>query len=306
MPLLYEPVIIENPNLARDLKTGLAFPENEYFLEKIPDDVTDGVPPEVYNAYRKGCDSACTDIVFVTILPDGRPAVLLSFRKKGICYGEKWWVYGGAIKSYCSITSFISDRAESECGVRAKPQALVGVYRTMSDDAIGSTLQPCYVAIVPYEKVKEKKQLDSGHGDVRLFTLGELEQIPSEHRHWYPMRVSYLVLRALQKDIPTEVEIRIRRLDSLLQPLWTKAVGTPNYDKKEWQRLVDDIWSLNKLSRDNKFAEVVTETLFRLKSMLSSLRAKATATSDYAEHQWLELERGIQSFADEPTEIEKE
>src|SRR3989344_5083310 len=250
MPLLYEPVIIENPNLARDLKTGLAFPENEYFLEKIPDDVTDGVPPEVYNAYRKGRDS--------------------------------------------------------ECGVRAKPQALVGVYRTMSDDAIGSTLQPCYVAIVPYEKVKEKKQLDSGHGDVRLFTLGELEQIPSEHRHWYPMRVSYLVLRALQKDIPTEVEIRIRRLDSLLQPLWTKAVGTPNYDKKEWQRLVDDIWSLNKLSRDNKFAEVVTETLFRLKSMLSSLRAKATATSDYAEHQWLELERGIQSFADEPTEIEKE
>ena len=296
MPLLYEPVIIENPNLARDLKTGLAFPENESFLEKIPDGVTDGVPPDVYNAYRKGCDSACTDIVFVTILPDGRPAVLLSFRKKGVCYGEKWWVYGGAIKSYCSIASFISDRAENECGVRSKPQALVGVYRTMSDDAIGSTLQPCYAAIVPYEKVREKQPLDSGHDNVRLFTLVELEQIPSKNKHWYPMQVANLVLRALQqKDRPTEVEKMVRGLNGLLHRLWTKAVGTPGYSKEEWLELDRNLWSLVDGGDTTRYYERRIKVL-NLITLQRLLFQKAVETPDYSAEEWTEFERGIWSF----------
>lgn len=252
--LYYEGVLVENPNLAEALETGQWMPDLSLrALCTIPQGVENGVPPDVYNAYRRGRDSACVDIVFATHLPNGKPAVLFSFRKKGVCFEEKWWIYGGALQSYCSIHHFISDRAEKECGVRASPQALVGVYRTMSDDAIGSTLQPCYATIVPYEEVRKKKQLDSGHNDVRLFTLEELEQIPEEHKHWYPMRVAKLVLLAMDSlaqtsraNIDGAESSRSKKLemDHLLQVLWTKAVGTHDYSKKEWLELQRKIWEL--------------------------------------------------------------
>jgi hypothetical protein len=146
MNVKYEGIILENPNFSTDLKR-LARPVAGVEVS-VPEGVVNGVSPEVYSEYRKGRDSACVDIVIATTLESGEPAVLLSKRAENVCYGGKWWIYGGALQSYRSIEDFISERAEKECGVPVEPRALIGVYRTMSSDFIGSTLQPCYAAVV--------------------------------------------------------------------------------------------------------------------------------------------------------------
>ncbi len=71
-------------------------------------------------------------------------------------------------------------------GWRVIPKALLGVCRTCAADYIGSTLQVCYAGEVPYANVKHSFA-DSGHTDSRLFELSELDGIPEEQQHWYPM-----------------------------------------------------------------------------------------------------------------------
>lgn len=199
----YEGVILENPFLEKEWreKRFIKLPPSTTLCEEvyIPKGVTAGVPPEVYSEYRKGRDSACVDIVLVTRLEDGTPAVLLSLRKPDVCYGNKWWIYGGALQAYRSVEDFISERATKECGVPVMPQVLIGVYRTMSEDYVGSTLQLCYAAQVPIEAVRAKMSTDPNHSSVRLFTLAELEEIPDENGHWYPMHVSRIALKSMPK-----------------------------------------------------------------------------------------------------------
>jgi hypothetical protein len=203
--LVYEGVILENPFLKkewRERSLPAASPPSTTLWDSvypIPQGVTPGVPAEIYSEYRKGRDSACVDIVLVTRLEDGTPAVLLSLRKPDVCYGNKWWIYGGALQAYRGIEDFISERATKECGVPVKPEVLIGVYRTMSEDFIGSTLQPCYAACVSIEAVRAKMSTDPNHSSVRVFTLEEIEEIPYENTHWYPMRVSRLAIAAMPK-----------------------------------------------------------------------------------------------------------
>ena len=159
-----------------------------------PEGITQGVPGDVYNAYRRGRDSACVDIMLCTRSPLGSAAVLLSKRASNVCFANKWWMYGGALGSYEPIEEFLAGRVEKECGIRAKPEVLIGVYRTCAADFIGSTLQPCYAARIPYGKATAKATTDSAHSSVRLFTRSELETIPIDEQHWYPMRVARLVL----------------------------------------------------------------------------------------------------------------
>lgn len=192
--LTYEGVIIENPFFRVEFRCGGCREEHADVLSRIPEGVTTGVPPDIYNEYRRGRDSACVDIVIATRLPTSEPAVLLSKRKDNVCFGGKWWIYGGALQSYVSIEDFISGRASKECGVPVKPEALIGVYRTIAEDHIGSTLQPCYATRVAYEVVEKKMATDDGHSNVKLFTLGDLEDLPQEEQHWYPMRVAKIVL----------------------------------------------------------------------------------------------------------------
>lgn len=208
--LTYEGIILENPFLKEEwsiaeirrrkssLTSGKSYEFREEYdetLGDVPQGITPGVPAEVYNAYRRGRDSACVDIVIVTQRPDGTPAVLLSLRKPNVCFGGKWWIYGGALQAYRSIHDFISERASTECGVTVEPEALIGVYRTIAEDHIGSTMQPCYVSRVPFASAVQKMTTDTGHSAILLFTERELAEIPKQERHWYPMRVARLALQ---------------------------------------------------------------------------------------------------------------
>ncbi len=173
----YQGIIVENNLIKAEWRKGGC---REQFFEdvNIPMGVTDTVPPEIYGEYRRGRDSACVDMVIVTRLPTGDPAVMLSMRKPTVCFGGKWWIYGGALQAYVPDDEFVSRRATRECGVEVKPEVLIGVYRTCAGDHIGSTLQPCYAARVSYDAVMENMKKDEGHTDVRLFTLEQLRGIP--------------------------------------------------------------------------------------------------------------------------------
>jgi len=203
MALVYEGVILENLFLAQEWRNRRVLRE-EYRagIGEQPAGVTQGVSSDTYNEYRRGRDSACVDIVLVTHLENGTPAVLMSLRNPGVCFGGKWWIYGGALQAYMSIEEFISARATKECGVPVKPEVLIGVYRTIAEDHIGSTLQPCYAARVPIEVIRAKMSTDEGHSNVRLFTISDLILLEGQHGpeyHWYPVRVALLALRNMPK-----------------------------------------------------------------------------------------------------------
>lgn len=203
MALVYEGALFENPFLAQQWQDGSGLRDiYRVGLVSQPEGVTNGVSPEVYGEYRRGRDSACVDIVLVTRLETGTPAVLMSLRNPTVCFGGKWWIYGGALQAYMSIEEFISERAAKECGVPVRPEVLLGVYRTIAEDHIGSTLQPCYAARVPIEAIRAKMSTDEGHSNVRLFTISELILLKGNcapEYHWYPVRVALLALWNMPK-----------------------------------------------------------------------------------------------------------
>jgi len=41
---------------------------------------------------------------------------------------------------------------------------------------------------------------------------------------------------------------KAREIDGLFHKLWTKAVGTKDYDKKEWKLLEDHLYRLYKIT----------------------------------------------------------
>ena len=196
MQVTYKGIVLENDIFLTEWVNGECRETYEDTVD-VPEGVMPGVPPDIYNAYRKGRDSACVDIVIATRLEDGTPAVLMSKRADNVCYGGKWWIYGGALQSYRSIVDFIGERASKECGVEVRPQVLIGVYRTMSGDFVGSTLQPCYASFVSVAQIRKHKKVDDAHSSVRLFTADELLAMSAAESHWYPLRVANRVLRAM-------------------------------------------------------------------------------------------------------------
>ncbi|MES2995159.1 MAG: hypothetical protein V4681_03955 [Patescibacteria group bacterium] len=191
-------IITENPNLAEDWKLR----HHSFVAVAAPVAIPDGVTSFVEDvnmllAVKAAKDLACVDIVIVTRLADGTPAVLLSKRKGTEAFGGLWWIYGGSISAYGSLIEFIARRAEKECGVPVHPEALIGVYRTSAADLIQSTTQPCYAAHVPVEVIDAKMGMNAEHDSVGLFTADDLNRIPEHEQHWYPFRVAHLALAAM-------------------------------------------------------------------------------------------------------------
>ena len=199
MQLNYHGIISETSFVDLELQWSKRdpFPADSLQTCEVPEGVNRGAVPEVYAGYRQGLHGACCDKAIVTRQPNGKPAIMLSLRKKSVCFGGVWWIYGGAIHAYRDIAAFVSERAASECGVEVPPHVLIGVYMTNASDHIGSTMQPCFASFVPYDTIMQKMRTDSGHGDVRLFTTEELRQIPESEQHWYPMRIAHRTLESL-------------------------------------------------------------------------------------------------------------
>lgn len=198
----YEGIIIENPFLEKEWSQSEQIKNSMPCTVTTPSGVVARIPSDdVYYSYRTGRDSACVDIVIVTRDESGEAKVLLSKRKNDSCFGGTWWVYGGALRAYYPIADFIAERAMKECGVSAHPEVLIGVYRTMSEDSIGSTLQPCYGARVSIALLRQSMSIDSTHEEVQLFSLKELQQIPQRELHWYPLRVASIALSAMPKTV---------------------------------------------------------------------------------------------------------
>lgn len=164
-----------------------------------PKDITDGVPLDVYTAYRLGRDSACADALITTHV-HGRPAALLSKRGPHVAFPNRWWMHGGALPAYDSLLDFLITRVQRECGVDIlnATHTYVGLYRTCApaDGPSASTLQPCFAFYLPYEKIAHATT-DEDHTDRQLFTLDEYQSLPEHERHWYPGRVLERVLPSL-------------------------------------------------------------------------------------------------------------
>lgn len=187
-----ETKIFVNPYLARERKNAAKgiFSETfhcEFEAVKVPEGhFLGGVDSDIYDGYRKGLDSACVDVVVTTLLRHDKPAVLASKRAPSKLFGNKWWMQGGALCSYCSITDFVFERIWKKCGVCPHIQGFIGVFRTCSDDVLGSTINLCYVGFIQRHKLAHV-QMDENHTDFRLLTLEDLEDLPDKEKHWYPM-----------------------------------------------------------------------------------------------------------------------
>lgn len=147
--------------------------------------VCGGVLPAVYNAYRRGLDSAGADCVITTMLPSGHAAVLLARRGQGKCHAGQWWIFGGATHAYRPILDFLAERIKAEIGVSAAIEGLIGVYRCAASDFAASVLVLCYVAFVEYSAIAACVRVDADHTARQLFTLDEYLQLPEAERHPY-------------------------------------------------------------------------------------------------------------------------
>ena len=190
-----EKVILINPFLKEERVAA----KNIDFMEVTPPSpgsIKRGVEKETYENYNLGLERACADIVITVRLPSGAGAVLASKRINGKPFGGKWWMQGGAFHPYRSIIDFLGERAEKECGVRPKVEGLIGVFRTCAEDHSASTIQPCYVGRVSYEGlIKAKPDID--HISWALLKLEDLQTLPEEEKHWYPMLAFKLALESI-------------------------------------------------------------------------------------------------------------
>lgn len=145
---------------------------------------------------RSKKQQACADIVITTMLPVGGPAVVAIKRSVDESFEGKWWMQGGSVPSYRSYSDFVVERARKECGVTPIVEGKIGVYRTCAEDVIGDTAQTCYVGFIPFADLA-RAQADRDHPALRVFTAHELDVLPEEERHWYPMRVFRLALATM-------------------------------------------------------------------------------------------------------------
>ena len=58
-------------------------------------------------------------------------------------------------------------------------------------------------------------------------------------------QMAALLVKAVPQHVfPMRTPTNAREADRLMHVLWTKAVGTPGYDKAEWKALEAAIWAL--------------------------------------------------------------
>jgi hypothetical protein len=158
--------------------------------------IRQGVDGDTYNRYREGLVSSCADIVVTTTGPDGVHYVLAIKRAAGKCFGGSWWMMGGAVHTYRSLTDFVADRAERECGVRPIVEACMFMAYTSAFDVLASTIQPCFVGRAEWEQI-EKMKADSDHLTVQLLTIEQVSACTELHLHWYPRLAFTLALETM-------------------------------------------------------------------------------------------------------------
>jgi len=199
--VLVDGIILENSGFVDEWRESRKTrrPAQELLSVTVPSGHrTGGVPQDTYLAYRQGLECACADVVIATILESGEPAVL-GLRRSNPPYKNMWYMPGGAIHSYMPYTEFLVGKIRKETGLNMAPEVLLGVYRNNAEDYPCSVTALCYAALVPVEAIRATKPAD-GHDDWRLFTAADLDQLPPEQTHWYPMHVWRRVLSAVPLD----------------------------------------------------------------------------------------------------------
>ena len=161
-----------------------------------PCPVKQGVDGETYGRYREGLISGCADIVVTATAPDYTHRVLAVKRAAGKCFGGSWWMMGGAVHAYRSLTDFVADRAEKECGVRPSVEACMFVAYTSATDVNASTTQLCFVGRVKWNQI-EKIRADADHSAVKLLSFDQIVDMPPEELHWYPRLAFDLALSSM-------------------------------------------------------------------------------------------------------------
>ena len=142
------------------------------------------VADDALAAFSRGKMRSCADIVLITN-DNGTSRIPLVFRKEGETFAGFPWVFGGGVGAYADILEFVEKRSERECGIRVKPEVLLGVWITNSEGVVGSTMQPCYAARVPLALVEERFAHDKDHTGSGLYSQDEYELLPREKRHPY-------------------------------------------------------------------------------------------------------------------------
>lgn len=183
-------------------RKGLELPGSIRGSYQIPADAPNKVSSEHYHGYRHGKVGACADIITWTLNAVGEPAVILTFRKEGVCFERQWWMQGGAIDAFAPITEFVERCAQNESGSRPSVEALIGFFRTTefvagNEKRQVSTVQPAYIGYVDPNMLK--LQADKQHTNAVLMTEKEYAQLPEEEKHWYPS----LLIKTLFATMPT-------------------------------------------------------------------------------------------------------
>ena len=187
-------VLFENPTIASDWIScnNRIVPQGPEVV--TPPSVIDFISVESLTEARQGKQLACIDIVICARRADGVGVVALSKRKPNNPFGGIWCMYGGSIGAYQDVSSFITDRAEKECGIKVEPQVLLGAYQTSCvGDLPQSTIQLCYAVQVDYDALAATVRIDPSHVDVKLFTRDDLALL-SDDLEWYPKRTGILAL----------------------------------------------------------------------------------------------------------------
>lgn len=166
-------------------------------MVQTPDTVVPHISLEALEESRRGKQLACVDIVVCARRPNGEGVVLLSKRKPDQPFGDIWWMYGGSIRAYQDTEEFIIERLEKECGIRAKPEVLIGAYQTSCAGTLPqSTMQLCYATMVDYSVMERAMRTDDNHAEIRICTQSDLEQL-SDDTEWCPKHACMLALENL-------------------------------------------------------------------------------------------------------------
>ena len=154
------------------------------------------VSEDAYRESRSKKQQPCVDIVITTMLPVGEPAIVAIKRRLGESFEKNWWTQGGSVPAYQSYSDFVVERARKECGVTPTIEGKIGVYRTCAEDVIGDTVQICYVGFVPFRDLLGTYG-DKYYSALQVLTAEDLDHLPVEERHWYPMRVFRIALATM-------------------------------------------------------------------------------------------------------------
>ena len=178
-----------------------------------------GVGAEVYDGYRMGLVSSCADVVLIQERR-GKPMIPL-IRRANPPFANTWWMMGGAIFNYRSVTQFLLWKASKECGLHnldidqfvetfdLDDDSLsccginligpLGLYRTAAQDTVDKacdTINICYAATFTGS---QELYHDRDHLGIRWMSQEEL--VPGSCGHWYPEHVGRRALMVYQRAL---------------------------------------------------------------------------------------------------------